>query len=131
MTRNHAPSAGQVVPAAAFICKNCGGAVSGQAPRTEHRNHCPSCLRSLHVDMQIGDRRSGCRGVMEPIAISVRYDGEWMLVHRCKKCGFMRVNRIAGDDNEWALVALASRPIAMPPFPLEKLCKRSGMENET
>ncbi len=30
-------------------------------------------------------------------------DGEEVLVHECVKCGFIRKNRIAGDDS-WELV---------------------------
>ena len=58
---------------------------------------------------------------MEPIAIWVRSDGEWSLVHRCGTCKVVRVNRVAGDDNEHALLSLAARPMAWPPFPVDKL----------
>jgi hypothetical protein len=58
---------------------------------------------------------------MEPIAIWVRADGEWALVHRCGTCKGVRVNRVAGDDNAHALLSLAARPMARPPFPLDKL----------
>jgi len=58
---------------------------------------------------------------MEPIAIWVRATGEWSLVHRCCGCHLVRVNRIAGDDNEFALLALAARPMALPPFPVDRL----------
>jgi len=47
-----------------------------------------------------GDRQSACGGVMEPIAISVRKDKEWIIIHRCTECGTLRENRVAGDDNE-------------------------------
>ena len=39
---------------------------------------------------------------------------------------FFRINRIAGDDNELALMSLAVRPLASPPFPLDRL---SGNQN--
>lgn len=58
---------------------------------------------------------------MEPIAIWVRPDGEWALVHRCGTCKVVRVNRVAGDDNAYALMSLAARPIAMPPFPVGRV----------
>ncbi len=58
---------------------------------------------------------------MEPIAIWVRQRGEWSIVHRCTDCGAIRGNRIAGDDNELALLSLAARPNAQPPFPLDRL----------
>lgn len=62
---------------------------------------------------------------MEPIAIAVRSDGEdageWVLVHRCNRCGALKSNRIAGDDSERALLALALRPLARPAFPIDDL----------
>ena len=54
---------------------------------------------------------------MEPIAVCVRADGEWALVHRCSECATVHVNRIAGDDNPLMLMRLAVRPLAQPPFP--------------
>jgi hypothetical protein len=95
--------------------------VPADAAGTRHRNHCPLCLWSVHLDERPGDRASACRGGMEPIAIWVRGDGEWALVHRCGGCFAVRVNRIAGDDNEYALLRLAARPMAQPPFPLDRL----------
>ena len=58
---------------------------------------------------------------MEPIAVAVPDDGEWALVHRCSSCAAVSVNRIAGDDNPFALMRLAVRPLAQPPFPLDAL----------
>jgi hypothetical protein len=104
----------------AFVCRHCGRTVSPRAPGTGHRNHCPWCLRSLHRDNRPGDRASPCGGLMEPVAVSVRH-GEWRLIHRCLSCGALRENRIAGDDNELALLSLAVRPVAQPPFPLDGL----------
>ena len=107
----------------AFLCQHCSTTVPGDVPGTQHRNHCPNCLWSLHVDLRTGDRRSGCQGAMEPIGIATRYDGEWMLLHRCRDCGMIRMNRIAGDDNPLALLSLAVRPLGKPPFPLDQLRK--------
>ena len=103
-----------------FRCQHCSREVSSAAWGTSHRNHCPWCLWSVHKDEQVGDRRSACGGGMEPIAIWVRDRSEWALVHRCGTCHTLRVNRIAGDDYEPALLSLAARPMAMPPFPLDK-----------
>ncbi len=58
---------------------------------------------------------------MEPIAVASRQDGEWLLVHKCTGCSQLRTNRIAGDDDELALLALALRPISDPAFPLDLL----------
>jgi hypothetical protein len=57
---------------------------------------------------------------MDPIAVSVRRDGEWTLVHRCRRCGKLVTNRIAGDDDAAALLSLAMRPLARPAFPLDE-----------
>ncbi len=63
---------------------------------------------------------------MEPIALWVRHGNEWALVHRCTKCGVIKTNRIAGDDEELLLVSMAVRPLASPPFPLDTLAARLG-----
>ena len=105
----------------AFSCDHCQAVVPADAPGTEHRNHCPRCLWSLHVDLAPGDRRCGCRAAMEPIAVWVRRGGEWAIVHRCTRCGAIRSNRVAGDDNPVGLLSLALRPLANPPFPLDRL----------
>lgn len=91
------------------------------APGTAHRNHCPNCLWSRHVDDSPGDRAALCGSSMEPIAITVRGDGEWVLVHRCAGCDTVHLNRTAGDDNPLLLVRIAVGPLAQPPFPLERL----------
>jgi len=100
--------------------------VSARALGTAHRNHCPRCLWSRHVDTKPGDRAAGCGSRMEPIAVWVRGDEEWALVHRCVACQALKANRIAGDDNEFLLVSLAARPMAMPPFPLQPLGRSAG-----
>jgi hypothetical protein len=102
-----------------FRCANCKQAVAASAYGTQHRNHCPLCLWSLHVDNRPGDRMSDCGGKMEPLAIAVR-DDEWMLIHRCVACDVLKANRIAGDDSVPRLLALAARPLAHPPFPLDR-----------
>ena len=119
MTRVCSPDAG--VASTAFLCTHCENTVPGSAPGTSHRNHCPHCLWSLHVDLKTGDRRSACRGAMEPVAIGIQPNGEWSILHRCQRCGMIRMNRIAGDDNELLLVSMALRPLARPAFPLDRL----------
>jgi hypothetical protein len=103
----------------AFICGHCKRTVPAGTPGTRHRNHCPWCLWSRHLDERTGDRKSACYGQMEPIAIWVKEDGEWSIVHRCQSCSTVRLNRIAGDDSELTLLSLAVQPLARPPFPLE------------
>ena len=104
-----------------FPCAHCGKMLSPEGAGSGHRNHCPHCLHSLHVDNVPGDRGSDCHGDMEPIAVWVRDDGEWALIHRCRKCGKLSSNRVLADDNPIALMSLAVKPLANPPFPLQYL----------
>ena len=88
---------------------------------SEHRNHCPNCLSSLHVDIEPGDRAADCGGIMDPIAVWVRKNGEWAIVHRCRICGALSSNRIAADDNPMKLMSMALKPLCSPPFPIERI----------
>ncbi|HCI82356.1 MAG TPA: RNHCP domain protein [Ktedonobacter sp.] len=90
-----------------FKCKNCRRFISPPPSGGHQRNHCPFCLYSLHVDGETsGDRLSTCGSRMEPIGHFQRFKGEYVLVHRCKGCGFERYNRIAADDNFDLVLAL-------------------------
>lgn len=104
-----------------FTCKNCGRPVVPAGAGSDHRNHCPNCLYSLHVDIEPGDRASDCGSLMEPIAVWVRSKGEWAIVHRCRRCGELSSNRVLADDNPMKLMSIAMRPLANPPFPLERI----------
>ncbi len=44
-----------------------------------------------------------------------------VLIHRCNGCGTLSSNRTAGDDNPLLLVRIAVKPLAQPPFPLDRL----------
>ncbi|WP_158888432.1 RNHCP domain-containing protein [Amycolatopsis anabasis] len=108
--------------AESFRCHHCRLDVALRAPGTAHRNHCPNCLYSKHVDAFVsGDRAADCHARMEPISVAVRGDGEWILIHRCTGCDALSANRTAGDDNPLQLIRIAARPLAQPPFPLELL----------
>lgn len=94
-----------------FKCVHCKAFIGPTVSGGRHRNHCPHCLYSRHVDVTIGDRASACRSAMAPIARFERPNGEPVMVHRCLGCGFERHNRVAADDN-WALYE--SLPIVAP-----------------
>ena len=104
-----------------FVCKSCGSMVAPEGAGSDHRNHCPHCLCSLHVDDLPGDRAATCGGIMEPIGVWVRKNGEWAIIHRCTRCGHLSSNRIAADDNPVKLMSIALKPLARPPFPLDKI----------
>lgn len=109
-----------------FICKVCGRTVAPEEAGSRHRNHCPHCLSSLHVDQEPGDRASLCGGIMDPIGVWVRRDGEWAVLHRCRSCGAIRSNRVAADDNPTLLISIAVKPLACPPFPIWQVESGSG-----
>ena len=63
-----------------FNCRVCSRLVTPGGAGCEHRNHCPNCLSSLHVDVEPGDREADCGGIMDAIAVWVRKDGEWAII---------------------------------------------------
>jgi len=88
---------------------------------TEHRNHCPFCLWSGHVDLnKPGDRKAKCGAGMEPVGLTFKQEGldkygqpkkgEIMIIHRCAECGKISINRIAGDDNPEAILDVLKNP---------------------
>lgn len=82
----------------AFICINCKKEVVPLS-NGSCRNHCPDCLHSLHVDDKTGDRQNLCHGIMKPIGIKFNTKKGYQIVHRCTKCGFTRLNKIAEDTD--------------------------------
>jgi len=43
---------------------------------------------------------------MKPIGLTLKKDGELMVVHKCLGCGKISKNRIAGDDNTYSIISL-------------------------
>jgi hypothetical protein len=94
-----------------FKCGHCRAFIGPTVMGGKHRNHCPLCLYSKHVDRSHpGDRKSDCRSLMEPIGTFHRQNGEQMVVHQCGGCGAERHNRVAADDNPVTLLRL--EPVA-------------------
>ena len=110
-----------------FFCRVCGREVVPEGAGSDHRNHCPNCLTSLHVDNRPGDRAADCGGYMDPVAVWVKKNGEWAIIHRCRQCGKMSANRIAADDNPMKLMAIALKPLTAPPFPIERIQEMTRM----
>ena len=92
-----------------FICENCGKKV----PKLGYscRNHCPYCLHSKHVDKNPGDRSEECHGDLEPVSMEIDGKKGYVIVFKCKKCGAIRRNKAAKDDNMDLLIDLSSRQI--------------------
>ena len=101
-----------------FICMNCRNFVSAEAVLSgvHHRNHCPYCLTSRHLDLfKAGDRLSACKASMRPIALTIKRtlkkyssvgQGEIMLIHQCDACEKISINRIASDDSSEILLTV-------------------------
>ncbi len=67
---------------------------------------------SKDVDIDPGDRKSSCGGLMEPIAGMIE-DGKEVIVHRCVKCGKEKKNKVWPDDSFDAFVLISKRPYKM------------------
>lgn len=84
-----------------FKCMNCGYTVLGSG----YTNHCLKCLYSKHVDINPGDRLNTCGGIMQPISFEKKGD-DYILIHKCLKCGAKKRNKTAKDDNFDILLSL-------------------------
>ena len=93
--------------AAPFRCGRCRRMVGETVSGGRHRNHCPFCLTSRHVDLRRpGDRANPCRALMAAVGVAYRPDGEQLVVHRCNGCETVRRTRVAADDDPVALLKL-------------------------
>ncbi len=97
------------------VCPECGWILP---EGRRHRNHCPNCLAGVHMEDSEG---YDCGGILEPIGVWVRKNGEWAVIHRCMRCGVIHSNRTAADDNPMKLMALAMRPFGSPAVPYEAI----------
>jgi len=86
-----------------FVCENCGTKIKG----TGYTNHCPNCLWSKHVDINIpGDRINSCQGLMRPIAVETKGD-QYIIIHQCLKCKKIKKNKAGNSDNMDAIIELS------------------------
>jgi len=87
-----------------FMCENCGKKNAGNG----YTNHCKECLWSRHVDINPGDRKEECGGMMEPTEVELKDDG-YIILHACTACGHFRKNKIAHNDNMDEVIRIASK----------------------
>ena len=90
-----------------FICENCGKKVTKLGYSC--RNHCPYCLHSKHIDINPGDRQEECHGDLEPVGIDIDSKKGYVIVFKCKKCGKIRRNKAAKDDNMDLIIKLSAK----------------------
>ena len=86
-----------------FTCAHCGASVLGNG----YTNHCPKCLWSQHVDNNPGDRQSNCGGMMKPISIEQK-GGEFIITHKCEKCGKTIKQKASENDNMDTIISISS-----------------------
>ena len=101
-----------------FRCAHCHALVSSAhiLSGVNHRNHCPYCLWSCHLDFfAAGDRLSACKAPMKPIGLTMKRGrnkyqreprGELMLIHECVECKALSINRIAADDDSATVIVV-------------------------
>lgn len=81
-----------------FTCKTCGKQVDKAVGVS--RDHCPFCITSQHVDLEIpGDRLSNCGGSMPAVRIRNWKQDTYKVLFRCETCGKEQWNMTASDDS--------------------------------
>ena len=80
-----------------FICEVCKRKVNKL--NTTARDHCPYCLSSKHLDINPGDRSANCGGILKPIDIEKSKKDTLKIIYKCNKCGIIKKNKTAIDDN--------------------------------
>ena len=90
-----------------FICLICEQQVNPLGYTA--RDHCPSCLCSIHVDINPGDRASQCLGTLKPINIENAKKGKYKIVYQCQKCKMIKRNIAAIDDDLDMIINIMKR----------------------
>ena len=88
-----------------FICENCNAQVNKL--NYTARDHCPICLYSKHVDINPGDRKNECKGLLKPTGIE-KFKNTFKIIYKCEKCGQMHKNIVADDDNFDEIIRLST-----------------------
>ena len=102
-------------------CPGCGWTPSINE-NENHQDHCPNCLCSLHQETAEGLM---CGGIMEPVSVWVRDDDQWEIIQRCRLCGEMQAVKMTEQDSRIKVLSVISKPLALPPFPIEHMEKRT------
>lgn len=118
--------------AGGFRCSHCKQfVVINDIMGTVNRNHCNICLWSKHVDVAKGDRRSECKGGMQPMGLTFKHEGkgkigELMLVHLCTVCDKISINRLARDDFDDLVLEIFAQSKYMEPS-LRERCQEDDI----
>ena len=80
-----------------FNCINCGKKV--EKLKYTSRDHCNSCLHSIHIDIFPGDRSNECQGLLVPINVIQNTKKGQVIIYKCNRCGKEVRNIVAEDDD--------------------------------
>lgn len=87
-----------------FFCEHCGKLVKGSG----FTDHCPKCLWSRHVDINPGDRKAKCLGLMAPKELEIK--SHFYFIHyQCLKCGYRHRIKSAPADDFTELIKLSHK----------------------
>lgn len=89
-----------------FICEYCGRSVAKL--NYTARDHCPFCLYSKHVDINPGDRKNDCLGLLEPVDVE-KFKNTYKIIYKCQKCHTIHKNIISNDDDFDKIIELMQK----------------------
>lgn len=89
-----------------FDCLFCGFLVKPLGYTS--RDHCPQCLKSVHVDINPGDRANSCKGALVPVGVKLNTQKGTIIEYKCAKCGQFHNNKTAIDDNFDTILAVSN-----------------------
>ena len=98
-------------------CPSCGWTPSKNQEELP-RDHCPNCLCGIHHET--GDGLE-CGGILELVSVWVKENGHWEVIQRCQLCGKMETAEMTKEDSTIKVLSIIAKPLAMPPFPIERL----------
>ena len=61
------------------------------------------------MDKNPGDREETCHGDLEPIGLEIDSKKGYVIIFKCKKCGAIRKNKTAKDDDMNLIIQLSSK----------------------
>ena len=90
-----------------FLCVHCHQEISKS--RGKIRDHCPLCLRGLHLDKIPGDRAATCKGKMSPTGFTLDH-GAVIIHYRCEQCTHSYQVQSHPDDRIPPSLAISDLP---------------------
>jgi rubrerythrin len=89
-----------------FVCEKCGARVKGNG----YTDHCPVCLWGKHVDVNPGDRKAKCGGMMEPVHV-FKKKNDYIIEYICEMCGHKFSVKSAPEDKFGVLISIIKNSV--------------------